>query len=326
MGNLVQAIVGIVVLLVVVGGLLYIFYSKTNAVEKTGFGSLIMLALVALMIPVFWIVEGGNQVSATMDQQNLAIERGMHTYAQVCTDQCFAIDNDKVKDVTYNGYTMDYFKTVTDNELRRIISGGVFNPKAVHQPVNANAIPRAEEYGGGLLSNDIDYLMALIRSSDPKNHEKNGFDELPAYLQANNTTLYNAAVTFGKQGQFGEAKDMTSQKEITIDIADNGSNGVTCQSQQGCFTPINIKVKVGTKITWVNKSKLAHTVVAAAGQDIASPKPASDIFDSKKQLATNDTFTYTVTDAAYNANSDTHRLLYYCSIHPDMVAQLVIEK
>ncbi|GER92009.1 hypothetical protein KDW_61710 [Dictyobacter vulcani] len=46
MGNLVQAIVGIVVLLVVVGGLLYIFYSKTNAVEKTGFGSLIMLGLV----------------------------------------------------------------------------------------------------------------------------------------------------------------------------------------------------------------------------------------------------------------------------------------
>lgn len=326
MGNLVQAVVGIIILLVVVSGLLYIFYSKTNAVEKTGFGSLIMLALVALMIPVLWIVEGGNQAEATAKQQQLAIERGMETYAQVCTDQCFAIVDNKAKDPTYNGYTIDDLNKDTDDQLRRVISAGIYNPKAVHQPVNPNALPRSDQYGGALLSNDIDYLMALIRSNDPKSHEKSGFAALPDYLQANNTTLYNAAVTFGKEGQFGEAQDMTSQQAITLDIVDSGSNGVTCQSQQGCFTPINIKVKVGTKITWVNKSKLAHTVVAVQGQDIASPKPASQIFQTKQQLATNDSFTYTVTEDAYNLNSDTHRVLYYCSIHPDMVAQLVIEE
>ena len=326
MGNLVQAAVGIIILLVVVGGLLYIFYSKTNAVEKTGFGSVIMLGLVALMIPVFWIVEGGNQVQATTDQQNLAIERGMQTYAQVCTTNCFAIVNNKVQNPTYDGYDMSYFSKVTDDELRRIISAGVYNPKAVNQPANPNAIPKADTYGGALLSNDIDYLMALIRSADPKNHGKNGFDGLPDYLQANNTTLYNAAVTYGKEGQFGEAQDMTNQSNITLNIVDPGTNGVTCQSQSGCFTPVNIKVKVGTKITWVNKSKLAHTIVAVQGQDIAQPKAASQIFDSKKQIASGESFTYTVTQDAYNLNSDTHRLLYYCSIHPDMVAQLVISQ
>jgi len=37
MGNLVQVALGIVVLLLAVGGLLYMFYARTNAVEKTGY-------------------------------------------------------------------------------------------------------------------------------------------------------------------------------------------------------------------------------------------------------------------------------------------------
>ncbi len=49
--NFEQGIIGIIVLLVVVGGLLYLYYSRTNAVEKTGYGSLILLSLVSLMIP-----------------------------------------------------------------------------------------------------------------------------------------------------------------------------------------------------------------------------------------------------------------------------------
>jgi len=48
-----QAIIGIIALLVAVGALLYVFYSRTNAVEKTGYGALIMLAIVSLMIPIF---------------------------------------------------------------------------------------------------------------------------------------------------------------------------------------------------------------------------------------------------------------------------------
>jgi hypothetical protein len=40
MVNPVQAAVGIIVLLVTVGALLYIFISRTNAVEKTGYGAL----------------------------------------------------------------------------------------------------------------------------------------------------------------------------------------------------------------------------------------------------------------------------------------------
>jgi plastocyanin len=335
MVNFGQAAVGIVLLIVVIGGLLYIFYSRTNAVEKTGYGSLIMLAVVSLFIPIFWIAEGGNQVSAQKEQFAASVNRGMQDYAQYCTAQCYAIVNNKVVNPTYNGYTMDYFKSVSDDEVRRVIAGGVYNPKATYQPPNANAIPKSDQYGGALLSNDVDYLFALIRSTDPKYLKANdytatnGFDALPAYLQANNTTAYDTAVSLGKFGQFGQPVDKSSQKAITIDIVDPGQEGSTCQSQNGCYTPINLQVKVGTVITWVNKSKLGHTVTAIAGQNTSSPKANPNVFDSAqgssaKLINTGQKFTYTVTKTAYSADTESHRVLYYCRIHPDMLAQLTI--
>src|SRR5438552_13826635 len=103
----VQAAVGIIVLLVVVGALLYIFYSRTNAVEKTGYGSLIMLALVSLMIPVFWILQNGDQATAKKQQFELGVQNGMQLYVQYCTDNCYTIKNGKLANVNYNGFTID---------------------------------------------------------------------------------------------------------------------------------------------------------------------------------------------------------------------------
>lgn len=322
-----QSLAGIIILLVVVGGLLLIFYSRTNAVEKTGYGALIMLALVSVMIPIFWIQEGGNQVAAAQEQKSIAIQRGMQTYAQYCTDQCYSIVNNKVQNPTYNGYPFSDLQAMSDLDLQRIIDSGTYNPKAAHQPASLQSVPRRDTYGGALLSNDVDYLMAFIRNpNDP-----NGLPALPAYLQANYATQYDAAVSLGKNGQFGTPVDMTNQNQITIDIVDPGTNGVTCSSQVACFSPTNITVKVGTTITWINKSKLAHTVTAIQGSNLSSPQPAKNIFDSgqgkaSNLLATGQSYTWTVTDAAYNTDSSTHRIDYYCEIHPDMLAQLVITK
>jgi hypothetical protein len=121
MVNLGQALVGIIILLVVVGGLLLIFYSRTNAVEKTGYGALIMLALVSVMIPIFWIQEGSNQAAAAQEQKSVAIQRGMQTYAQYCTDQCYSIVDNKVQNPTYNGYTFSDLQAMSDLDLQRVI-------------------------------------------------------------------------------------------------------------------------------------------------------------------------------------------------------------
>src|SRR5260370_16849993 len=87
----VQAAIGIIVVLIAVGGLLYLFYSRTNAVEKTGYGALIMLSIVSLMIPVFWITESNGQAIATIQQHTTDVQRGVALYAQYCF-QCHGIN------------------------------------------------------------------------------------------------------------------------------------------------------------------------------------------------------------------------------------------
>ena len=333
--NIGQAAVGIIALIVVVGGLLYIFYSRTNAVAKTGYGSLIMLTLVSLMIPVFWIMESNNQAASKIQQQQTAVTSGMQLYAQFCTDSCFAIQNNKVVDATYNGYTISQLNNMTDNDLLATIEAGTYNPKAPHQPTSSNAVPRASQFGGALDSNDVDYLFEFLRSADPDYLSKNGypqlngFDKLPDYLQNNNPAQYQAAVNLGKQQglTFGTQVDMTNQKSIAISIGKAGTSGFNCSSQVACFSPMNIKVKVGTVITWTNKDAVAHTVTAIKGNDITAPQnniAGPQVFDSGQAgIQSGKSFTYTVNANAYNLNPN-HTVIYYCRFHPDMLAILTI--
>jgi hypothetical protein len=61
------------------------------------------------------------------------------------------------------------------------------------------------------------------------------------------------------------------------------------------------------------------------GETPSSEKPAPQIFDSgvNKLLLPGQTFSYKVTPAAFNFNKN-HLVLYYCQIHPAMVAELTI--
>ncbi|GHO50142.1 cupredoxin domain-containing protein [Ktedonospora formicarum] len=329
--NIGQIVVGIIILLVVVIGLLVILLSRTNAVQKTGYGSLAMLSLVAMMIPVFWIIENQNQASSTQKLQAYAIEQGVKVFVTNCTDDCYAIGNkDQLLYVKYLGYDLADLNKMTDNQLKALITAGSYNPNAP-QPGNVNTIPRRDTFGGQLKAIDIDYLFALFRSAEPTYAKKqgytgdaamNGFHGLIEYLQANNKNLYDQAVTRGKNGQFGEAIDKTAESAITIHILPAGQVKV-CTSSDGCFEYAHLKVKVGTKITWINEDKLAHTVTAIDSSNLSSPKALPDVFDSKS-LETGKSFEWTVTDAAYNLDKDSHRVIYYCSVHPTMQAELEI--
>jgi hypothetical protein len=111
--------------------------------------------------------------------------------------------------VTYNGYSIKELNKLLDPDLTRIISAGIYNPKARHQPANPLTVPRSEEYNGGLLSNDVTDLRNFIRSADRSYLEANGyplhdgFEDLPAYLQLQNPAQYDMAVAFAKKGQSG---------------------------------------------------------------------------------------------------------------------------
>lgn len=331
----VQAAIGIIVALIVVGALLYLFNSRTNPVEKTGYGALIMLAIVSLMIPVFWITESNAQAVAKVQQHTTAVDRGAALFATYC-QQCHGINGQGLVGPKLNGNPA--VNKLTDDDIIRIISGGIANtadPSKLLMPA------WSEQFGGPLTQEDIQYLFALIRSADPDYLSKNGyptgkgsngFDLVPGILQVSNPTAYQTAVaqaTAGTAPQF-PAVDLSGQKSITIDIIDSPA-GASCQPScyavadpknpgQRLIDP-NIKVKVGTTITWVNKSVVPHTVTSMVGEVPTQQTPAK-AFNSGNMNA-GQSFTYTVKVDAYNLNKD-HSVLYYCQYHSSMVAELTI--
>lgn len=315
-------IVGFIIVLIAVGGLLYIFYSRSNAVEKNGYGALVMLALVSLMIPVFWIMEAGNQTSAQANQQTIAVQRGLALYAQYCVSDCYKIQSGKVVDATYNGYPLATLANMKVADITRIVYAGIYSPSAT-PPTNTSLIPKSQDYAGPLDANDVSYLVAFIQSSTASG-SANGLNQLASYLQTNNPSAYATASAPPPPAAnlFGTPVDMTSKKAITIDIV-NAPAGAKCQP--ACFSPVNVKVRVGTVITWVNMNSLAHTVTAINGTNVGSPSANAQMFDSglTPGIKTGQSFTWTVTMAAYNYLS-THFLYYYCQYHPTMVAQLTI--
>lgn len=335
----VQAAVGIVVVLLAVGALLYVFYSRTNSVEKTGYGALIMLAIISLMIPVFWIMESNGQALAKTQQHNTFVERGAALYAQYCF-QCHGINGQGGTGPKLNGNPA--VNSLTDADILRIISGGIYDPA---NPGTALMPAWSDQYGGPLTQDQIQYLFELVRSADPAylstngypgGKGSNGFDQVPGALQASNPSTYQTAVAQATAGSGIGAYpvvDMTNQKTITIDIVDSPA-GAQCQPAcyavpdpknpgQDIISP-NVKVKVGTTITWVNKSKTPHTVTSIVGENGAAPVPAK-VFDSgaSNLITTGKSFTYTVKADAYTFNSN-HVVLYFCQVHPIMVAALTI--
>lgn len=71
------------------------------------------------------------------------------------------------------------------------------------------------------------------------------------------------------------------------------------------FTPKEITVAAGTKVTWVNRDDIPHTVVST-----------TDAFKSKA-LDTDDQYSFTFEKAGtYD---------YFCSIHPKMTAKVIVK-
>ena len=73
------------------------------------------------------------------------------------------------------------------------------------------------------------------------------------------------------------------------------------------FTPETLTVKVGEKVTWINRDEEPHTVVSVEKQ-----------FKKSSALDTDQEFTITA-DAPGTYT-------YYCSVHPKMTGTIVVEK
>jgi len=71
------------------------------------------------------------------------------------------------------------------------------------------------------------------------------------------------------------------------------------------FGPQTVTVPVGATVTWMNRDDIPHTAVSTDG-----------VFKSKV-MDTDEKFSYTFTKAGTYA--------YYCTIHPKMTGQVVVQ-
>jgi plastocyanin len=74
------------------------------------------------------------------------------------------------------------------------------------------------------------------------------------------------------------------------------------------FSPANITVKTGAKVTWTNDDSVAHTVVENDSQ--TGPK-SGDIMPGKSY-----SFTFTKAGTYH----------YHCTIHPNMIGTVTVTK
>ena len=72
------------------------------------------------------------------------------------------------------------------------------------------------------------------------------------------------------------------------------------------FSPTPITIPEGTTLTWINRDDIPHTVVSDDQQQFKS-----------KALDTDEKFSHTFSKAGTYS--------YFCSIHPKMVAKVIVE-
>ncbi len=107
----------------------------------------------------------------------------------------------------------------------------------------------------------------------------------------------------------------SSTNSMNMDNSNNSSSNSSSQTpaatnavtiQNFAFSPANITVKAGTKVTWTNNDSVAHTVTETDGKT----GPASS------DVNPGETYSFTFsTPGTYQ---------YYCSIHQSMLGTVVV--
>lgn len=295
--------------------LIYVFYSRGNAVTKTGYASLILLVAVELIIPFLYVGQQQNQVNKQAAQYDYTLQRGAAIFSQYCAT-CHGYLGQGLNGPKLNN-NPDVNK-LTDQDLTRIISGGISNP---NNPAQLLMPAWLNTYGGSLTPDDIQYMVTFIRSSDPAYLSQkglpstNGFNYVYATLiNATQQADYQAQKKGGSKPPASSFVDETKSAAVTIEAVDSTTNTSGFDWQILGGTSPNIIVKAGTKVTWVNNSTggIPHSVVSGSGGIPNNKFPDSPIFSPG---GTPYTYTFT-TPGEYP---------YYCGVHPAMIGWITVE-
>jgi plastocyanin/mono/diheme cytochrome c family protein len=305
---------GLGVIGVFVGAFLYLFFMRGTAVARIGYASLLFVLTLGLIIPILIVTQ--QQAQATQQSQNydLTLQRGAALFGQYCSS-CHGYQGQGLAAPRLNN-NPDVSK-LTNDDITRIISGGVPNPENLatfQMPAWSDA------FGGPLTEQDIAYLVALIRSSDPQYLKTNNLPSTNgfSYVLASLTNPTQIAEYHEQENNKGSTRppdsqfvDQTGKAEATISAVNNPPQGggnwgwVVKGGQAG-----NVVISVGTKVTWTNESSAPHNVYSGP-----SGKP-----DGKFQspiFAAGGSFVFTFdTPGEYP---------YYCNLHPYMIGWITVK-
>lgn len=301
---------GLAVVCLVTAALMYIFYSRANAVTRTGYGALLMIIATGLLIPMLTITQQQQQVSAAAQLYDLKLHNGAALFGTYCST-CHGFLGQGLNAPQLNNNPA--VNKLSDDDLTRIISGGIANtddPKKLLMPAWLQA------YGGSLTEEDISYLVALIRSSDPKYRQLNGLENVNgfSYVFASLTSPtqiaeYNQqknAAGAPSQPPLSQFQSFTGKSKVTVPI----TNTPSAPNANWNFTPANIIISAGTMVTWNNQSGAPHTVTPKGTNGPAN-------FGSGILSPTTGTYSFTF------AQKGTYE--YFCSIHPAMIGWIIVQ-
>lgn len=123
-----------------------------------------------------------------------------------------------------------------------------------------------------------------------------------------------AVIVLGGVGIYFAMNQKNSDSNMNSMDMNNSSNDSTSSAVETdtvsiknfVFSPVNVSVKAGTKVTWTNNDSAAHTVTETDGK--TGP--------SSGNLANGDSYSFTFTKPGIYH--------YDCSIHPNMTGTVTV--
>jgi plastocyanin/mono/diheme cytochrome c family protein len=305
---------GLAVVSLGVAALVYVFYSRGNAVTKTGYAALILTIAIGLIFPFLLVSQQQSQADAQSAQYDLTLHRGAAIFGQYCAS-CHGYLGQGVNGPKLNN-NPDVSK-LTDDDLTRIISGGIANPS---NPAVLLMPAWLNTYGGSLTADDVHYLVSLIRSSDKTYTSTKGLPSVNGFTYVYDTLQNATQQAEYKLEEKGGSKppatsfiDKTADKTATIEAVNSTTNSSGYQWQVVGSTSSNLTIKAGTTVVWVNNTQggIPHNVVSGSGGTPNNKFPTSPIFSPGGQYS----YTFT-TPGEYP---------YYCGIHPAMIGWITVQ-
>jgi mono/diheme cytochrome c family protein len=314
-----QIAFGMAVISLITAGFIYLFYARMNTVQRTGTMALIFMILVAIMLPFFFLATAKVAADRTKAQYDNQLSYAAGLFTTYC-QQCHGLLGQGLAGpqlnnrLSYKPNGNPALSQLTAIDINRIITAGVPDPTDLKNYM----MPQwGQAYGGPLNTDDVSALTALVVSADSTLQTKegvpdttNGFDFVPNYLTTPALQQMYQQQLFALQHPTGPEIDLTSMSAVTITVINVPSTvyGFIYTDKTGNqYT--SIKIKAGTKITWVNQTSVTHSVTSGT-----SATGDAHVWTSDDTLGPGQTFSVTVTQ--------TGKINYYCKYHSGMVGLL----